>query len=99
MALSIRKVGVIGAGQMGNGIAHVVSLAGFQVALNDLSAARIKEGLATINGNMARQVSKKIITENDRQAALGRDHVARVALAPLRLVAAAGGRRQETRHH
>ena len=72
MALSIRKVGVIGAGQMGNGIAHVASLAGFQVMLNDISPARIKEGLATINGNMARQVAKKIIAENDRQTALGR---------------------------
>jgi 3-hydroxybutyryl-CoA dehydrogenase len=72
MAQTIRKVGVIGAGQMGNGIAHVCSLAGFSVMLNDVSSERIKEGLATINGNMARQVAKKLIGENDRQAALGR---------------------------
>ncbi|MEX0842008.1 MAG: 3-hydroxybutyryl-CoA dehydrogenase [Xanthobacteraceae bacterium] len=72
MALSIRNVGVIGAGQMGNGIAHVCALAGYSVLLNDIAPDRIKEGLATINGNMARQVSKKAITEADRQAALAR---------------------------
>ena len=72
MALQIRKIGVIGAGQMGSGIAHVSALAGFDVKLNDLSADRIKAGIATINGNMARQVSRKRITEEERQAALGR---------------------------
>jgi 3-hydroxybutyryl-CoA dehydrogenase len=63
---------VIGAGQMGNGIAHVCALAGYDVMLNDVSADRIKAGLATINGNMARQVAKKAISENDRQTALTR---------------------------
>lgn len=72
MANSIRKIGVVGAGQMGSGIAHVGSLAGFQVALNDLSADRIKAGLATISGNMARQVSRKRITEEERQSAIKR---------------------------
>jgi 3-hydroxybutyryl-CoA dehydrogenase len=71
-AFSIRKIGVIGAGQMGSGIAHVAALAGFEVKLNDLSADRVKAGIATINGNMARQVSRKRITEEDRQAALKR---------------------------
>jgi 3-hydroxybutyryl-CoA dehydrogenase len=72
MKLNIRKVGVIGAGQMGNGIAHVCALAGFPVLLNDLAPDRIKSGLATINGNMARQVSKQLISEDDRQGALAR---------------------------
>jgi 3-hydroxybutyryl-CoA dehydrogenase len=72
MALPVRKIGVIGAGQMGSGIAHVSALAGFEVKLNDLSADRIKAGIATINGNMARQVSRKRITEEERQAALKR---------------------------
>ena len=70
MAQSIRKVGIIGAGQMGNGIAHVCALAGIPVVLNDIAAPRIKEALATINGNMARQVSRKRITEEQKQAAL-----------------------------
>ncbi|MGB9043954.1 MAG: 3-hydroxybutyryl-CoA dehydrogenase [Pseudolabrys sp.] len=72
MAVNIQSVGVIGAGQMGNGIAHVCALAGFSVLLNDLSADRIKAGMATINGNMARQVGKKAISEDDRKSALGR---------------------------
>jgi 3-hydroxybutyryl-CoA dehydrogenase len=72
MALQIRKIGVIGAGQMGSGIAHVSALAGFEVKLNDLSGDRIKAGIATINGNMARQVSRKRISEEERQAALER---------------------------
>ena len=72
MAQGIQKVGVIGAGQMGSGIAHVSALAGFDVKLYDVSPDRIKQALATINGNMARQVSKKTITEDERQAALAR---------------------------
>ncbi len=71
-ALTIRKVGVVGAGQMGNGIAHVCALAGFNVMLNDVSPDRIRSALATINGNMARQVSKKLINEDERKSALGR---------------------------
>jgi 3-hydroxybutyryl-CoA dehydrogenase len=70
MAHSIRKVGVIGAGQMGNGIAHVCSLAGIPVVINDVAAPRLKESLATINGNMSRQVARKRITEEQKQAAL-----------------------------
>src|SRR4029077_13061565 len=72
MAHTIKKVGVIDAGQMGSGIAHVCSLAGIPVLLNDVSPTRVKEGIATINGNMARQVSRKKISDDDRQAALKR---------------------------
>ena len=72
MAAVIKKVGVIGAGQMGNGIAHVAALAGFDVALNDISADRLKSGMATINGNLARQVSKKGVTEDDKAKAIAR---------------------------
>jgi 3-hydroxybutyryl-CoA dehydrogenase len=70
--MTISKLGVIGAGQMGNGIAHVCALAGYSVLLNDVSPDRIRAGLATINGNMARQVSKQVISEGDRKAALAR---------------------------
>jgi 3-hydroxybutyryl-CoA dehydrogenase len=70
MAGRIKKVGVVGAGQMGNGIAHVCALAGYDVMLNDLSADRIKAGLASINGNLARQASKGTISEEARQQAL-----------------------------
>ena len=72
MAAVIKKVGVIGAGQMGNGIAHVAALAGFDVVLNDISADRLKSGMATINGNLARQVSKKGVTEDDKAKAMAR---------------------------
>src|SRR5882757_2251407 len=72
MAVTIKKVGVIGSGQMGNGIAHVAALAGYHVVLNDLSADRLKSAMATINGNLSRQVSKKIITEDARKQALDR---------------------------
>ena len=67
-AHAIRSIGVIGAGQMGSGIAHVCALSGFDVRLNDVSVDRIKAGIATINGNMARQVARKRISEEDRQS-------------------------------
>jgi 3-hydroxybutyryl-CoA dehydrogenase len=70
--MTIRKIGVIGAGQMGNGIAHVCALAGYDVGLNDLGREQIEAGLATINGNLARQTSSGKITEDERAAALAR---------------------------
>ena len=72
MAKTIKKVGVIGAGHMGSGIAHVCALAGLNVVLNDVSADRLKAALATINGNMARQVKRQRITEEQRKQALKR---------------------------
>ena len=72
MTVTVKKVGVLGSGQMGSGIAHVAALAGYDVVLNDISADRLKSAMATINGNLSRQVSKKIITEDARKAALAR---------------------------
>ena len=72
MTLNIRKVGVVGAGQMGNGIAHVIALAGYDVLLNDVAEERIQAALATIDGNMRRQVSRGAITDDARKAAIGR---------------------------
>jgi 3-hydroxybutyryl-CoA dehydrogenase len=70
--IEIRKVGVIGAGQMGNGIAHVVALGGRDVVMHDMSVDRLEAGLATITGNLARQVQKGAIDDAARQAALSR---------------------------
>jgi len=70
MAINIRKVGIIGAGQMGNGIAQVVAQAGFDVLLNDVSPDRIRSALATINGNLSRSVSKHTIAETEREQTL-----------------------------
>jgi 3-hydroxybutyryl-CoA dehydrogenase len=70
--MQIRKVGIIGAGQMGNGIAHVCALAGYDVLLNDTARDRVEAALATINGNLARQVKSGKITEDQRTGALKR---------------------------
>jgi 3-hydroxybutyryl-CoA dehydrogenase len=72
MAREIRKIGVIGAGQMGSGIAHVCALAGYEVVIYDVSEDRLKSSLATIHGNMARQVSGGKIQEAERDEALKR---------------------------
>ncbi|MFC3691138.1 3-hydroxybutyryl-CoA dehydrogenase [Chenggangzhangella methanolivorans] len=74
MADDIRKIGVIGAGQMGSGIAHVCSLAGLDIVLSDVSMEKAEAGLKIIDGNMQRQTGKGAITEADRKAALGRIH-------------------------
>ena len=99
MAHTIKKVGVIGAGQMGCGIAHVCSLAGIPVLLNDVSPGRVKEGIATINGNMARQVSRKKISDDDRQAALKRISAAESfeALADCDLVIEAATEKEDVK--
>ncbi|MBV8185448.1 MAG: 3-hydroxybutyryl-CoA dehydrogenase [Hyphomicrobiales bacterium] len=70
--VDIRTVGIIGAGQMGAGIAHVAALAGYDVVVNDVTLERVESALATINGNMARQIAKGAITEPDRKTALKR---------------------------
>jgi 3-hydroxyisobutyrate dehydrogenase-like beta-hydroxyacid dehydrogenase len=71
MTTILNTIGVIGAGQMGSGIAHVCALAGYHVLLNDNSEERVRGGLATIDGNMARQVASGRITEAERKAAIG----------------------------
>jgi len=70
--MPIRKIGVIGAGQMGSGIAHVVALSGYDVVMNDLDKERVEAALAAINNNMTRQVASGKISEEDRQKALAR---------------------------
>jgi 3-hydroxybutyryl-CoA dehydrogenase len=68
----IQKIGVIGAGQMGSGIAHVCAQSGFDVVLLDVAEDRVKKGLATIDKNLGRQVSKGKLSEAEKAAALGR---------------------------
>ncbi len=72
MALSIEKVGVIGAGQMGSGIALVCAQAGLSVLLNDVAEERVKAALATINGFLSRQIAKGQLDEAARQTTLDR---------------------------
>lgn len=72
----VKTVGIIGAGQMGCGIAHIFALAGTRVLLNDISPDRIEAGLATITGNLARQVTSEKITADESDAALARIHAA-----------------------
>ena len=68
----IKKVGIIGAGQMGSGIAHVIALGGYSVSLNDLRKEIVDDALAKIEKSMARQASKGVIKESDAKAALKR---------------------------
>ena len=80
--VDIRTVGVIGAGQMGSGIAHVCALAGYEVRLNDLSQERIDAGIGLIEHNLSRQVARGIIDDAAMKAALSHIHPA-VSLADI----------------
>lgn len=68
----IRRVGVIGAGQMGNGIAHVCALSGYDVMLTDVKPEALQRALDTIHYNMDRQVKRSVLSEPERDAALKR---------------------------
>ena len=70
--MAVQTIGVIGAGLMGNGIAHVSAVAGFNVVLADVAIERCEKARATIEANLGRQLAKGAITEADMQAALGR---------------------------
>jgi len=73
----IETIGIIGAGQMGGGIAHVSALSGFKVLIYDISPDRIEKGIATVSGNMARQVGSGKLDEKLRNEAM-----ARISAAP-----------------
>jgi len=68
----IRTIGVIGAGQMGNGIAHVAALNGYNVKLVDVDVYQVDKAKETIDQNMGRQVKRGVIADADRKAALAR---------------------------
>jgi 3-hydroxybutyryl-CoA dehydrogenase len=71
MAMSIQTIGVIGAGQMGNGIAHVMAQAGYKVLLTDISQDSLTAAVSLIDQNMARQVGRGKLSEADMKAAMG----------------------------
>ena len=73
----IETIGIVGAGQMGGGIAHVSALSGYKVLIYDISPDRIEKGIATISGNMARQVGSGKLDEKLRN-----DAMARISSAP-----------------
>ena len=68
----LRRIGVIGAGQMGGGIAHVCALAGFEITLTDISEEALQRGRETIDRNLSRQVARGKVREEDKAAALER---------------------------
>ncbi|TMJ52301.1 MAG: 3-hydroxybutyryl-CoA dehydrogenase, partial [Alphaproteobacteria bacterium] len=68
----MRRIGVIGAGQMGGGIAHVCALAGFEITLTDISEEALQRGRETIDRNLSRQVARGKVREEDKAAALER---------------------------
>jgi 3-hydroxybutyryl-CoA dehydrogenase len=71
-AMEIKLVGVVGAGQMGNGIAHVFALAGYDVVLTDISEDSLEKALATVERNIDRQVARGKVLPADKRAALAR---------------------------
>ena len=89
---NIRTVGVIGAGQMGAGIAHVCALGGYDVELHDVSKTRIEAGLSVIEHNLSRQVARGVIDDEAMQAALkrirGEESLARIGETDLVIEAA-----------
>ena len=80
--MEIQSVGVVGAGQMGNGIAHVLALAGYDVLLNDVSEDNLARALSQIGKNLDRQVSREKITADEKATALARIQT-RLSLADL----------------
>ncbi|MDD9717346.1 3-hydroxybutyryl-CoA dehydrogenase [Dinoroseobacter sp. PD6] len=70
--MDIKSVGVIGAGQMGNGIAHVFAVAGFDVMMTDISQDALDQAMALIRRNLERQVSREKISREDMEAAMAR---------------------------
>ncbi|MGA1685506.1 MAG: 3-hydroxyacyl-CoA dehydrogenase NAD-binding domain-containing protein, partial [Gemmobacter sp.] len=94
--MDIRSVGIVGAGQMGNGIAHVFALAGFDVMMMDISPDALDRALALVRRNLDRQVSRGKVSEADAAAALGRIRTTgRLAdLGPLDLVIEAATERE-----
>jgi 3-hydroxybutyryl-CoA dehydrogenase len=99
MHMEIKRVGIVGAGQMGSGIAQVCATAGLDVLLNDRDPARLENGLTVIEGSLARLVSKGTLTEGDSGEARARIVPARdfAALEPCDLVIEAATENEATK--
>lgn len=97
--MDIRTVGIVGAGQMGNGIAHVFALAGYDVLLNDISAEGLEKALATIDKNLERQVSRGKISAGEKAATLARIRTTLTLadLGPCDLIIEAATEREEVK--
>ena len=70
--MDIQKIGIVGAGQMGNGIAHVCAVAGYDVYMTDISEEALAKAMALIDRNLTRQVARELLSEKDKNTALGR---------------------------
>lgn len=70
--MSIRTVGIVGAGQMGAGIAHVAAASGFDVVLTDIDGAVLERGMATISENLDRKIKKETVVADSKKEILGR---------------------------
>ena len=100
LGMDIRSVGVVGAGQMGNGIAHVMALAGYEVRLTDVSQDALDKAVARVTKNLDRQVSRGKITADDRDGALARiaPTLTLSDLGKTDLVIEAATEREEVKH-
>ena len=94
--MDIQTIGIVGAGQMGNGIAHVMALAGYDVTMTDVSADALENAMALITANMDRQVSRNKITFDEQKSALGRIHTTQtlIDLGPSDLIIEAATERE-----
>ena len=98
--MDIKRIGVVGAGQMGNGITHVLALAGYEILLNDINAETLDAALVQIEKNIERQVSKGAVNANEKKAALARisTTVELSELGPTDLVIEAATEREDIKH-
>jgi len=98
--MTIERVGVVGAGQMGNGIAHVLAQAGFDVLMTDISQDALTNAIALIDRNLARQVSKDVISAAEKKAALARIKTTQTLtdLGPTDLIIEAATEREDVKN-
>jgi len=94
--MEIKTVGIVGAGQMGNGIAHVFAIAGYEVLMNDISQEALDKAVALVDRNLTRQVAREKLTSADKDAAMARIRTTTTLtdLGPLDLIIEAATERE-----